>query len=266
MKDSRSMKSVVDQYRDAQVSVTTGYRADLENVPVPPYTAEEHETWAIMFDRQMKALPGRAADEYLQALKILDLPAKSIPKLLDVSKKLESTTGWKVARVEGLVPEKEFFEILSQRMFPCTDFIRERSELEYTPSPDMFHDIFGHIPLIANQYFADFYELFGKAALKARSTEQIIKLQRIYWFSVEFGLIKNAQGRRIYGSGILSSVGEVMYALGDKVRVHPFDFEKVANQYFEIHHMQDDLFEIPSFEWFLENFKNYARKEGLLPA
>jgi phenylalanine-4-hydroxylase len=126
----------------------------------------------------------------------------------------------------------------------------------------MFHDIFGHLPLITNTTFANFYESYGKAALKATS-EQIIKLQRLYWFSVEFGLIQNPEGRRIYGSGILSSVGEVMYCLGDKVKVHPFDFETVANQYFEIHHMQDDLFEIPSFEFLLEGFKKYTKKEGL---
>lgn len=258
----RTMASVTDQYRAANVNVTIGHEADLSKVAVPEYTDEEHGTWAMMFDRQMKALPGRASEEYLSALKYMDLPKDRIPTLKEVSKKLKESTGWGVTRVEGLVPEKEFFECLSQKLFPCTDFIRERKEIEYTPSPDMFHDIFGHLPLITNSTFASFYEFYGKAALRA-NPEQIVKLQRIYWFTVEFGLMQTNQGRRIYGSGILSSVGEVMYCLSDKVKVHPFEFDTVENQYFEIHHMQDDLFEIPSFDFLLSRFKDYARKEGL---
>ncbi|MBN8553948.1 MAG: phenylalanine 4-monooxygenase [Deltaproteobacteria bacterium] len=251
-------KSVTDQYRDASVVVTTGHNSDLKNLVVPIYSQEEHGTWALMFKRQMEALPQRVSQEYLDALQKLNLPADRIPRLLDVSNVLEKSTGWKLTRVEGLVPEKEFFELLSQKLFPCTDFIRKREELEYTPSPDMFHDIFGHIPLITNQTFANFYEFFGKVAARA-TPEQVVKLQRIYWFSVEFGLIKNKEGLRIYGSGILSSVGEVIYSLGNKVRVHPFDFEKVANQEFEIHHMQDDLFFIDSFDSLLTGFKEYSK-------
>ena len=257
------MRSVTDQYRDASVVITTGHNPDLKNLPVPNYTNEEHETWALMMERQRTALPHRASEEFLQALSVLNLPKDHIPKLSDVSHVLEQTTGWRLTRVEGLVPEKEFFEILSKKLFPCTDFIRDRSELEYTPSPDMFHDIFGHIPLITNPTFASFYEFYGKAALQA-TPEQIVKLQRIYWFTVEFGLIQNPEGRRIYGSGILSSPGEVMYALGADVRVHPFDYQVVENQYFEIHHMQEDLFEIESFDFLLESFKNYVKKERLV--
>lgn len=257
------MKSVTDQYRDADVKVTTGHQPDLSKVLVPHYSSEQHETWAIMFDRQMKALPGKASQEFLDGLKRLNLPSDRIPALKDISKNLEKATGWKITRVEGLVPEKEFFECLSQKLFPCTDFIRGRNELEYTPSPDMFHDLFGHLPLITNQAFADFYETFGKAALNA-DEKMLEKLQRIYWFSVEFGLIENHEGLRIYGSGILSSVGEVIYSLGNQVRRHAFDFEKVGNQYFEIHHMQEDIFVIPSFEWLRDNFGIYARNHDLL--
>ncbi len=257
------MKSVTDQYRDADIVVTTGYEVDLTKVPVPSYTAEDHETWALMFDRQMKALPNRATSEYTDALNLMNLPSNRIPSLKEVDQILQRATGWRIARVEGLVPEKEFFECLSQKMFPCTDFIRKRTELEYTPSPDMFHDIFGHLPLITNSVFARFYEHFGKAALKATG-DQLIKLQRIYWFSVEFGLIQKKEGLRIYGSGILSSVGEAVHCLSDKPRRHAFDFKKVESQYFEIHHMQDDVFVIPSFDWLLENFDLYAKKEGLI--
>ncbi|MDB5038438.1 MAG: Phenylalanine 4-monooxygenase [Bacteriovoracaceae bacterium] len=256
-------RSVTDQYRDAAVTITTGHEPDLQKVRIPIYSAEEHETWALMYDRQIKALPNRATPEYLAGLKILNLPQNRIPRLKEVSASLEKVTGWKLTRVEGLVPEREFFECLAHKLFPCTDFIRKRDELEYTPSPDMFHDIFGHIPLITNPEFASFYEYYGKVALKANA-DQLIKLQRIYWFSVEFGLIQKPEGLRIYGSGILSSPGEVPYALSSKVRVHPWDFSVVEKQYFEIHHMQDDIFVINSFESLLTGFKAYAKKSGLL--
>lgn len=259
----RTMKSVTDQYRDASVTITTGHEANLSKVRIPLYSDEEHETWAIMFDRQMKALPNRAVPEFLEGLRLLDLPADRIPRLAEISPKLEQATGWRITRVEGLVPEKEFFECLSQKLFPCTDFIREREELDYTPSPDMFHDIFGHLPLITNPVFAAFYEFYGRAAAKA-SGDQLIQLQRIYWFSVEFGLVKTEHGRRIYGSGILSSPEEVYHSLSDKVRVQPWDFATVGNQYFEIHHMQDVLFEIESFTDLLEGFRIYAERQGLL--
>ncbi len=257
------MLSPTEQYREKNIEITTGHEPNLDLVPVPKYSAEEHETWAMMFARQKAALPGMASREFLEALQTIRLPEDRIPTLKEVSKSLESVTGWRVTRVGGLVPEKEFFQCLAQKLFPCTDFIRSRAELEYTPSPDMFHDIFGHCPLITNRYFADFYESFGKAALNA-NPEQLIHLQRIYWFTVEFGLIQNPDGIRIYGSGILSSVGEVPYCLGPKVRRHAFDYETVRNQYYEIYHMQDDLFVIPSFEWLLESFKDYVRKEKLI--
>jgi len=257
------MLSPTEQYRAKNIEITTGHNPRLHEVPVPKYTDKEHETWALMYKSQEEALPDRASQEFLKALELAELPRDRIPTLLEVSDHLESQTGWRLTRVGGLVPEKEFFECLAQRLFPCTDFIRSRVELEYTPSPDMFHDIFGHCPLITNPSFADFYENFGKAALKA-SPEQIVKLQRIYWFSVEFGLIENPDGIRIYGSGILSSVGEVTHSLSSSVRRHAFDYSRVENQTYEIYKMQEDLFVIPSFEWLLESFKDYARKQKLL--
>jgi len=255
--------SPTEQYRERNIEITSGHEPDLSKVPIPSYSQVEHETWAIMFEKQKKTLPNRASNEYLEALSTLALPENRIPVLKNISKALEETSGWKITRVGGLVPEKEFFQCLSQRLFPCTDFIRPRSELEYTPSPDMFHDIFGHCPLITNPYFASFYEVFGKAALKA-NPEQLSQLQRIYWFTVEFGLIENPEGTRIYGSGILSSVGEVPYCLGPKVKRHVFDYEIVKNKFYEIYHMQEDLFVIPSFEWLLRSFKEYLEKEKLL--
>jgi len=258
------MLSPTEQYREKNIEISVGHDSNLAKVPVPKYTPEEHETWALMYARQEKTLPNMASREYLESLDRIDLPKNQIPKLKEVSDRIESFTGWRITRVAGLVPEKEFFECLSQKLFPCTDFIRSREELEYTPSPDMFHDLFGHCPLITDSYFADFYEAFGKAALRANA-RQLSALQRIYWFTVEFGLIDNPNGTRIYGSGILSSVGEVPYSLGPSVRRHPFSYEVVTGQYYEIFHMQEDLFVIPSFEWLLDSFRHWAKKENLLP-
>jgi len=256
-------KSVLDQYREVNVKITHGNNPDLANLAVPHYTEEEHETWAMMFAQQVKALPSRSSQEYIKAQQAIVLPSKRIPSLKEISDKLQTYTGWKLTRVEGLLPDREFFECLAQKLFPCTDFIRKRSEIEYTPSPDIFHDIFGHIPLITNTHFADFYEAYGNAALNANE-EQLAKLQHIYWFTVEFGLIKNPEGTRIYGSGILSSTGEVFHALSDKVEVQPFNYDIVIKQPYEIYHMQPKLFIVDSFEWLLESFKEFAKKEGLL--
>jgi len=255
--------SPTEQYRERNIEITSGHESDLTKVPVPAYTKEEHETWALMFASQKNALPNMASREFLEALSAINLPEDRIPTLKEVSRSLKNSSGWNITRVGGLVPEKEFFECLAQKLFPCTDFIRPRTELEYTPSPDMFHDIFGHCPLVTNPYFASFYENFGIAALNANA-EQLSQLQRIYWFTVEFGLIENPEGIRIYGSGILSSVGEVPYCLGPKVARHPFNFEVVKNQAYEIYHMQEDLFVVPSFEWLLDSFKEYLKKEKLL--
>lgn len=256
------MLSPTEQYRAKNIQITTGHEPNLDLVPSPSYSSEQHGTWSIMYDRQEGALRKKASREYLEGLQRLRLPKDRIPQLREVSDRLEEHTGWRLTRVGGLVPEKEFFECLAQKLFPCTDFIRERSELEYTPSPDMFHDIFGHCPLITDPYFAEFYEAFGKAALKANS-DQLTKLQRIYWFTVEFGLIDNPDGVRIYGSGILSSVGEVDHCLSNKVRRHAFDFSRVEKQNYEIYVMQEDLFVIPSFEWLLEHFRQYCMDEKL---
>jgi len=258
------MLSPTEQYREHNITISTGYQPDLSKVPIPSYTPEQHETWSLMYQRQEEVLPNHASTEFLKALSDLGLPKDRIPSLREVDQKLKEATGWRIARVEGLVPEKEFFECLAQKLFPCTDFIRERSELNYTPSPDMFHDLFGHCPLITNKTFAEFYEYFGRAALNA-NREQLTALQRIYWFTVEFGLIANSEGTRIYGSGILSSVGEVPYSLGPKVRRHPFDFEKVVKQEYEIFHMQEDLFVIDSFEHLLQGFKEWCVQNALDP-
>lgn len=228
----------------------------------PNYTSEEHETWSLLYSKQKELLPGRACSEFLDGLSKLKLSENRIPALGDVDQILYSLTKWNLVRVEGLVPENEFFEFLAKRQFPSTDFIRKRDELSYTPSPDMFHDLFGHVSMITHPDFADFFQIIGLAARNANEV-QMKELQRFYWFTVEFGLIYNAGKRRIYGSGILSSPGEVVYCLSENVKVHEFSTSKVRNQEFDIWHMQGELFIIKSFDQLKTEFTKYVKSENL---
>ncbi len=234
-----------------------------EAIPYPDYTEEEQETWRILFRRQLTVLPGRACDEFLEGLAMMQFPADRIPALKDVHQVLQKTTNWGVARAPGLLHEEVFFEALSRRVFPCTDYIRPRHELDYTPAPDLFHDIFGHTPMITHPEFADFYQDIGKAAGNAEGPVRR-QLERIYWFTVEFGLIRSKEGLRIYGNGILSSYKELQHSLTDAVEKRPFDPDVVAEQEYDVWHMQPLLFVIDSFEQLQEQFYDWARRKGLL--
>ena len=191
----------------------------------PNYSSEQHETWSLLYKKQMELLPNRACSEFMDGLQKLNFTVDRIPALADIHKVLQKTTGWGLVRVEGLVPEKEFFELLSKKQFPSTDFIRQITDLNYTPAPDMFHDLFGHMSLITNHEFASFFEIMGQVGSKVEG-ELLKEVQRLYWFTVEFGLIQNSGKNRIYGSGILSSPGEVVNSLSAKVKAHPLMFPK----------------------------------------
>lgn len=230
----------------------------------PGYNDVDQANWRFLYNRQTALLPGRACQAYLHGVELLDMRADAIPALAELSHNMEMATGWKVARIPGLLHEKDFFYLLANRLFPSTDYIRQSNELDYTPAPDCFHDIFGHMPLLTNPAFADFYQLFGIAAGKAQGVQRNY-MERLHWFTVEFGLIKDPAGRRIFGAGILSSKGEVEYSLsanGPKVR--PFDTATVSRQDYDVWHMQELLFELESFEDLVDKFQVFARAEGLL--
>lgn len=233
-----------------------------EQIIYPKYSDEEQETWNLLFERQIKLHHGKACDEYIAGMKAMKFSSRKIPYLKELSEILYQCAEWKVARVPGLIHEENFFDLLRQRVFPSTDYIRNRNELDYTPAPDLFHDIFGHMPLLTNRNFANFYQKFGEAAINARG-EQHIKLERFHWFTVEFGLIKNASGLRIYGAGILSSLNEVQHALSEDVKVIDFDPELIVKQEYEVWHLQPLLFAIDSFEQLEDGFNYWVRKEGL---
>lgn len=234
-----------------------------DEIPYPDYTAEEHETWKILYERQLEILPGRAYSEFLDGLALMEFPAERIPALKEVGRVLQKTTGWQVARVPGLLYEADFFERLARKVFPSTDYIRPRHELDYTPAPDLFHDIFGHTPMITHPEFAQFYQKFGQAALNAKGEDRR-RLERIYWFTVEFGLIDTPEGLRIYGNGILSSYAETLHCLTDKVEKRPFIPEKVCEQEYDVWHMQPLLFVIDSFRELENQFYTWAEKKHLL--
>lgn len=231
-------------------------------IEVPDYADRDQRTWQILFERQANLLPGRASEAFLSGIKTLGLTSAHIPTLPDLSARLEETTGWRVARIPGLLHERNFFDLLARRIFPSTDYIRGVEELDYTPAPDLFHDIFGHMPMLTQPAFADFYQLVGQAGLKAQGRDRT-SLERLHWFTVEFGLIRQDEGLRIYGAGILSSQGEVWHALSDEVTVHPFDVRSIIAQEYEVWHLQDELFAVDSFEQLETGFRDWMRARGL---
>jgi phenylalanine-4-hydroxylase len=232
-------------------------------IPYPKYSDDEQAVWRDLYVRQENLLPGRAADEFLTGLETLRLERDRVPALADVSRRLQRATGWQLARTPGLLDAHDFFTYLARRIFPCTDYVRSREELDYTPAPDCFHDIFGHTPMIMHPRFADFYQRIGQAALACRNPAVEEGLTRIYWFMVEFGLINNPAGLRIFGNGIISSFGETLHSLTDQVERRPFVADAVAAQPYDIWHFQDVLFVVDSFDQLAEGFDNWAHRHGL---
>jgi phenylalanine-4-hydroxylase len=178
------------------------------------YTAAEHATWATLYQRQAALLPGRACNEYLAGLRALDISG-GIPDFSLLSEKLHSLTGWEVVAVPGLVPEEIFFDHLANRRFPAGNFIRRPDQLDYLEEPDVFHDVFGHVPMLTDPVFADYMQAYGRGGLRAMQYGRLPNLARLYWYTVEFGLLRTDAGLRIYGAGIVSSGGESRFALDD---------------------------------------------------
>lgn len=176
------------------------------------YSAEEHRIWSILFKRQMELLPQRACDEFLFGLDALGIRGESIPQLPEVSKRLLEQTSWQVAPVAALISAREFFMLLSKRCFPAATFIRSEEELNYVKEPDIFHELFGHCPMLTNPVFANFVHDYACKVLTFPESDWPL-LQRMFWFTVEFGLIKTADGLRAYGGGILSSISETVYSV-----------------------------------------------------
>ena len=213
------------------------------------YSAEEHEIWRTLFHRQAEILKERAAPEFLGGLFGLGIAAEGIPDFERLSDVLARATGWRIVAVPGLVPDDVFFRHLANRRFPATNFIRRWDQLDYLQEPDVFHDIYGHVPMLFNPVFADYLQAYGQGGLKALKLESLPFLARLYWYTVEFGLVHTKEGLRIYGSGIVSSKGESIYALeSDTPKRLPFDLLRIMQTDYRIDDFQENYFVIDSYE------------------
>lgn len=232
------------------------------------YTPEEHAVWKTLYERQFKLLPGRASDAFLDGMQRLPMDASQIPDFEQLNKVLFPTTGWRVVAVPGLIADDIFFEHLANRRFPAGRFIRQPHQLDYLEEPDVFHDVFGHVPMLMNRTLADYIQAYGAGGLKAKKLGMLEKLARVYWYTVEFGLIQQADGLRIYGAGIASSYSESIFALDDASpnRVL-FDLERVMQTQYRIDDFQETYFAVKNMEQLLElahiDFTNtYQRLQG----
>jgi phenylalanine-4-hydroxylase len=217
--------------------------------PYDRYTEDDHAVWATLFQRQSELLPGRACDEYMEGLAALEVEHDRVPDFNRLNETLSAATGWKIVAVPGLIPDDTFFEHLANRRFPVTWWLRDRERLDYLQEPDVFHDLFGHVPLLINPIFADYLQAYGQGGMKAKKLGALPMLARLYWYTVEFGLINTPQGQRIYGAGILSSKGESIYCLdSDSPNRVGFDLKRIMRTKYRIDTYQKTYFVIDSFE------------------
>jgi phenylalanine-4-hydroxylase len=227
------------------------YATGVVEQPWADYSRTDHEVWDTLFKRQRELLPGRACQEFLDGIERFGLGHGGIPKFSDLNKVLGETTGWELVAVEGLLPDEVFFDHLAHRRFPVSWWIRKPDQLDYLSEPDLFHDLFGHVPLLLNPIFADYMQAYGKGGMKAFAIgpDALMNLTRLYWYTVEFGLINTADGMRIYGAGIVSSKGESIYSLDSPApnRIG-FGLERVMSTRYRIDTFQQTYFVIDSFE------------------
>ncbi len=216
------------------------------------FTAAEHAVWDTLFARQSALLPGRASAAHLAGLDVLRLSKPGIPDFAELSERLHKLTGWTVVAVPGLVPDDVFFTHLANRRFPAGNFIRRRDQLDYLQEPDVFHDVFGHVPLLSHPVFADYMQAYGQGGLRSLGLGALHKLSRLYWYTVEFGLIREDGNLRIAGAGIVSSFGESRFALDDPSpnRIG-FDLERILRTKYRIDAYQQSYFVIDSYEQLL---------------
>ena len=217
------------------------------------YTPEEHATWDTLFARQLRQLPGRVAPEFLEGLDVLRLSRPGIPDFAELSDRLMAATGWQVVAVPGLVPDDVFFDLLANRRFVAGNFIRRHNELDYLQEPDVFHDVFGHVPLLANPVFADYMQAYGRGGQRAAAMGAIDRLARLYWYTVEFGLVRTDDGLKLYGAGNVSSHAESIFALDDPSPHRlGFDLKRLLRTRYRIDDFQQNYFVIDSFEDLLD--------------
>ncbi|GAB4403213.1 MAG: phenylalanine 4-monooxygenase [Microscillaceae bacterium] len=226
------------------------------------YQEEDFAVWKILYERQMKNLPGKATQDFLNGIETVQFVADKIPVFDEVNQILQKHTGWQVYVVPGLLPNKDFFELMRDGNFCATTWLRKMEELDYLEEPDMFHDVFGHVPLLTNQALCDFLRQLSDIALRHLDSEVAIEaVARLYWYTVEFGLIQEAEGLRIYGAGILSSSGETDYSLlSDKPQRLPYDVKRIIDTPYIKDRYQETYFVIDSFEQLYASIGEIAQR------
>jgi len=236
------------------------------------FTAAEHAMWDRLFARQSAMLPGRASEAFLRGIDVLRLEKPGIPDYRELNARLMAATGWQVVAVPGLVPDAVFFDHLANRRFPAGNFIRTPEQLDYLQEPDVFHDVFGHVPMLADPVFADYMVAYGEGGLRSLQFDALKQLARLYWYTVEFGLIREADGLRIYGAGIVSSYAESLFALdSDSPNRIGFDLARVMRTDYRIDDFQQNYFVIDSLDQLLDTTVNtdfaplYAANDALPP-
>jgi len=237
------------------------------------YSEEENGTWSILYNRQIEIVKTRACDEFLTGLATLEMNSKAIPQLPEINAKLSKLTGWQVERVPALIGFERFFELLANRQFPAATFIRRREDLDYIKEPDIFHELFGHCPLLTNQAYADFSQHYGELGLAASKQDRAM-LARLYWFTIEFGLVQSNKGPKVYGGGILSSKEETVYSLEsdlplrksldvvDAFRTH-YRIDELQKNYFILENLTD-LQKLTDLD--LTQLIRQARELGMKPS
>jgi phenylalanine-4-hydroxylase len=231
------------------------------------YVSEDFDVWKTLFNRQVKNLKGKAHPEYLRCLGLIEdvLNENKIPHFEELNKKLKAGNGWSIIVVPGLIPVDQFFKLLSEKKFCSSTWLRKMSQLDYLEEPDMFHDIFGHIPLLMNPEYSNFVQQFGELGVRYGHNKIVEKqLQRLYWFTIEFGLIKQKSDTRIYGAGILSSSGESNHIFNDDITVSPYNVEKILENDFITSEIQTQYYEISSLEQLYQSvgeLETYLKKE-----
>ena len=216
------------------------------------YTDERHSVWAELVRRVLPEVEKHAANEYLDGFQIIGLQRDRLPDLKAVSARLRPRTGWNSVPVSGFLPAPAFFEMLAARRFPTTTWLRSRESLEYTPEPDIFHDVFGHVPMHAHRVFADFLQHYGRVCAGIEDQDVLERLGRLFWYTVEFGLIRQNNEIKVYGSGLISSHGECMNVIEGKCAVHDFTLDEVLDTPVKVDEFQKLLFAVNSFDQIYE--------------
>ncbi|HKD61284.1 MAG TPA: phenylalanine 4-monooxygenase [Terracidiphilus sp.] len=224
------------------------------------YTDEQHAIWAELVGRVLPELEKHASRAYLDGFQIIGLQKNRLPRLASISARLEPRTGWNSTPVSGFLPAPAFFEMLAARRFPTTTWIRSRKSLEYTPEPDIFHDVFGHVPMHAHKVFADFLERYGRVCASIEDKQVLERLGRLFWYTVEFGLIREGNEIKLYGSGLMSSHGECLNVVQGRCSVHDFSLDEVLETPVKVDEFQRVLFAISSFDQMYEAMHEAERR------